>query len=171
MRDNLGEALEIRGRPLVKSEVLWAGAVCFSSGLSIEAWLAGSRQHSSTGKASSNSVGGWGNEESVIIFWLQAGTHARNKHRMTCFQPWLPFSDAYRNTRFQHFEYLMIVTSANSSLSFTFLKTVTEKSLIFSDLMNSLIFFGFVFGAITLLRIGMSVLTWPKKATVSSSTV
>lgn len=53
IRDNLGEAfhwpLEISGRLLVKSEVLWAGAVGSSGGLSTEAWLAGSRQHSLIG--------------------------------------------------------------------------------------------------------------------------
>lgn len=52
MRDNLGEALqwplEISGRLLVKSEVLWAG-VGLSNSLSMEAWLAGSRQHSVIG--------------------------------------------------------------------------------------------------------------------------
>lgn len=48
MRDNLGEALhwpqEIRGRLLVKSEALWAGAEGLSCSLAKEAWLVGSRR-------------------------------------------------------------------------------------------------------------------------------
>lgn len=113
--------------------------------------------------------GRMGNEESVIIHSLWAVTHARNKHQLglsarlhvVLSTMVAVLTHTHRNAHFQHFEYFMIVTSANSRLSFPFLKTVTEISLRFLWFYLQLNPF-WVFFVVRLhcLNIGMSVLTW-----------